>query len=161
LNLQSPSARVDSLEGYTDGVSSERTDEDRELRRSRANAVAQELIHLGALPANIGEVHDAPAQHYLTGDDSPDRRTVNPACLLRISPISGRPLPPIPHPHPVPPRVYRYKIRLTFGLSLFITDGLSLDILDMTTRQVAVYDYRGLNFSRGLIPGSVTLRGPW
>ncbi len=166
LDSRSPSARVDFLEGYTDGVSSERSAQDGQLRLDRANAVAQELIHRGALSQHIASPRGARADHYLCGNDSAVERTINRAVLLRMSPISGRVLPPLPRPIPVPTPVPRlpvefpYKIRLNISSSLFIVDNLSFDIIDLTSRQVAIYSYSGVNYSRAT-PGSATLRGPW
>jgi hypothetical protein len=52
-----------------------------------------------------------------------------------------------------------FRVRVVAGLSLFVADGMSIDIQDLTNDLLCVYDYRGVSWS--LSTPSVSFRGPW
>ena len=165
LNLGTAGAQVDRLVGYTDAVSAERAQSDQSLRLMRANEVARVLTaDYGALGRHICSPSAALLGSYLTTNDTPEGRACNRAVTMRLVSISGRTLPPapVPPPHvPARPVVYAYKMRLTYAISALFGDGMAFDIVDLTTRQIAVYDVRGLHAPLPGTPFSVTGRGPW
>jgi hypothetical protein len=151
LATGSPHAQIDLLEGYSDSVDQPALNA--ELRRRRAEAVAQALLGRGVGGNWIGTVRGAVLGTYLMGNATPEERAANRSVLLRLSGVGGRTLPPVPRGDPGRPGCRRWSIQglgnLTIGAGVGASGGTFL-LRNLDTNEERTFVFAGVGVAGGI-----------